>query len=464
MMPAMELLERIERTARDASERPAYVHRDGSVVTYAALVDRIAAARGAIRSSILSTAGVIVLHLENHATTAAAILATLSSSLDALLVHPSATPREVSELARRVSARLVISSSPAQETDVCCEQVSIHDLQTDRAPAADVFGDLLLPTSGSTDTPKIVRRSAAALDAVSANTVEAIDFRQGDRVLAAVPLAHSYGIEHGLLAPLWAGATVHLFDGLDLDAISAAPAPFDIFPAVPSMLERLADAGATLDQLSKLRTVYSAGAPLPGSVSERFTNRFGVSIGQLYGATEIGTVTYRPGDARPGSDVGWPMREVSIRILNSGEIAIRSPSMFRGYFDTDADLVDGHFLTGDLGRLTEDGALALGGRSKLLINVGGIKVNPLEVEAAISSHPGVAECLVLPMKQSETVERLRAIVVPRIATSPPTAEALRAHVRRLLASYKVPRVFDIRTSPLPRSAAGKVVRSAVVEA
>jgi acyl-CoA synthetase (AMP-forming)/AMP-acid ligase II len=154
------------------------------------------------------------------------------------------------------------------------------------------------------------------------------------------------------------------------------------------------------------------------------------------------------------------MSGVSIRILDAGEVAIRSPSMLASYVDdeADAELLDGHFLTGDLGTLTADGALVITGRTKLLIDVGGLKVNPLEVEAAIETHPEVRECIVVPLPQSETVSRLRAIVIPRDAAAAPTVDALRGHARSRLAPYKVPRVFEFRDE-LPRSATGKVLRA-----
>ena len=95
---------------------------------------------------------------------------------------------------------------------------------------------LLLQSSGTTGLPKIVRRDARSLDAVAANMVEAIDFTAADRVLACVPLSHSYGLEHGLLAPIFAGATVHLAQGFDLASVrrELVESAITAFPAVPS--------------------------------------------------------------------------------------------------------------------------------------------------------------------------------------------------------------------------------------
>jgi fatty-acyl-CoA synthase/long-chain acyl-CoA synthetase len=101
--------------------------------------------------------------------------------------------------------------------------------------------------------------------------------------------------------------------------------------------------------------------------------------------------------------------------------------------------------------------LFITGRLKLLVDVGGLKVNPVEVEAALATHPDVAECVVTPMALSDTVTRLRAVYVPSHPARPPRDEELRRHLRGLLAGHKIPRVFQAAHS-LPRSPAGKVLR------
>jgi acyl-CoA synthetase (AMP-forming)/AMP-acid ligase II len=131
--------------------------------------------------------------------------------------------------------------------------------------------------------------------------------------------------------------------------------------------------------------------------------------------------------------------------------------MFTAYVASPAELVDGHFRTGDLGHLDASGNVVITGRVRLLIDTGGIKVNPLEVEAVMSSHPLVADCVVVPMRQSETVQRLKAFIVPRDAASPPGVDDLRGFAKQRLASYKVPRLFEFIAS-LPRNGAGKVKR------
>jgi acyl-CoA synthetase (AMP-forming)/AMP-acid ligase II len=294
---------------------------------------------------------------------------------------------------------------------------------------------------------------------------ETIGFQASDVVLAPVPLSHSYGLEHGLLAPLWAGSTIHLCDGFTIDVIVRELGEnTTIFPAVPSVIEMLATLNDALRTTPKLRLVYSAGGVLPAAVGQRFVERFHVPIGQVYGMTEIGSVTYNDAQKPPfdAASVGRPLPGVSTRISDeNGEVLVRSPFMLEEYLgESTLPLSDGHLRTGDIGRIDEHGRLYITGRVRLLIEAGGRKVNPLEVEAALSAHPEVNECVVVRMKQTDTIHRLRAVIVARDPNRPPAAEQIRAFLRQRLAGYKVPRVIDVRPA-LPRSATGKVLRQQV---
>jgi acyl-CoA synthetase (AMP-forming)/AMP-acid ligase II len=300
--------------------------------------------------------------------------------------------------------------------------------------------------------------------------VEAIGFRSEDRVLMSVPLTHSYGLEHGLLAPLWAGSTVHLSGLMQISAALPELKSATILPGVPSTFEMLAASSETEVAAPMMRIAYSAGGPLPRSVFDAFGARFGIRVSQLYGASEIGSVTFNaPGDPFDAASVGRPMRGVSIRVLDldagaaadatrgEGHIAVRAASMFSGYLSGAANLIDGHFPTGDIGYVDDAGRLYITGRLKLLIDVGGLKVNPLEVESVLMRHPAVEACVVVPMRQSQTVLRLKAIVTPRAGFTSVPIDELRELARQHLSAYKVPRVFEVRDS-LPRSPTGKVLR------
>jgi acyl-coenzyme A synthetase/AMP-(fatty) acid ligase len=157
------------------------------------------------------------------------------------------------------------------------------------------------------------------------------------------------------------------------------------------------------------------------------------------------------------------MTGVELRTDADGQLLARATSMMSGYVGDESPLTpDGFFPTGDLGRLDNRGNLLIEGRLKLLIDVGGLKVNPAEVERAIGDHPAVAACVVVPMRLSETVFRLKAIITPTDLKRPPAADELRRFARERLTSHKIPRVFELRDS-LPRTATGKIMRHLLVE-
>jgi long-chain acyl-CoA synthetase len=262
---------------------------------------------------------------------------------------------------------------------------------------------------------------------------------------------------------------VHLARGFELATIlrELKRSRITLFPGVPSIFEmigQLADVG----RFKSLRIAYSAGAPLPASVYDKFALKCDAKIAGLYGATELGSITFtRPDDASFNSlSAGSPMDGVRVRFDEEQQLFVHAPSMFSGYIEERGGDVpstfekDGFFRTGDLGRVDENGNLVITGRLKLLIDVGGLKVNPLEVEAVIREHPQVADCVVVPMRMSETVFRMKALLTPREQFSPPDVQNVRHFARSKLSTYKVPRVFEI-VDALPRSATGKVLRHLV---
>ena len=449
-----QLLDQLRRHATDAADVVAVREiATGRTITYAELhhaAERLAAT---LRQRVPAGAAVM-LSCPNRCDYHVAFFAALHAGVVIFPVPPETNPREFAAIAAKAGTVAVID-----------EALALRPL--DNASAVSEGRDgLLLQSSGTTGLPKIVQRSTASLDVVAAQMAAACDMGAGDRVLSCVPLCHSYGLEHGLLAPIYAGATVHLADGFDLTTVRASLARDGIthFPAVPSvyeMLANIADDGGTAESL---RVAYSAGGPLPVTLYEKLAAR-GLRVGQLYGATEIGSVTFTPADSAhfAPAAVGRAMRGVELRVDGDDQLLVRARSMMTGYVDDASPLTpDGFFPTGDLARLDEHGNLFITGRLKLLIDVGGLKVNPLEVEQTIEAHPAVGACVVVPMRLSETVFRLKAVVTPTNPSRPPSADELRKFTRERLTIHKVPRVFEVRQS-LPRSATGKVLRHLLVE-
>lgn len=424
---------------------------------------------------------VVMLISSNRPAVVPAFLGALFAGRTVFPIDAALTRPEIEQLIRRADVNAIIADDrvlPRLES----LDTPVHRLTEWTEATPDLYskstvdrgehGRLLLQSSGTTGGPKIVIRSGRSLDAVARNVAEAVGLRRDDRVVAAVPLSHSYGIENGMLAPLLVGACAlhHVAPddqpGRGFDPTLAITSGATVLPGVPAMFEMIDRMGAGRGQL---RLAYSAGATLPTELADRLEARDGLRLGQLYGSTEIGSVTY-------GSDpasVGQPMQGVEARILDpqnpdpdmplpdghEGHVAVRAPSMFDRYFGPDADttaaVVGGYFLTGDLGRCDPNGNLHITGRLKLLIDVGGVKVNPIEVEQVLSRHPHVAECVVVPDPVSPTINRVKAILTP---TTPDFDErAVRAFLRKQLAAHKIPRTFEVRET-LPKSPTGKVLR------
>ena len=453
--PTPKILDRLRRHACDSPEILALREvATGEAMTWSDLDSAVTEIASGLRTD-LPRDSVVMLRCPNVCDFHVAFLGVLAAGMTVFPVPHEITRVEFAAAAQRSGACAVIDAG-----------LGITPL--DHRSAGDGPA-LLLQSSGTTGLPKIARRDATALDAVASNCAEAIDFGPRDRVLSCVPLYHSYGLEHGLLAPLFAGATVHLAQGFEIYIVrrELREAAITAFPAVPSIYEML---GNVSDESSggfpRLRVAYSAGAPLPACVFAKVNEALKLRIAPLYGATEVGSVTFSdPNDTQfdPAS-VGRPMRDVETRIDDDHQLHIRAPSMMSGYVGgEDSPLTaDGFFPTGDLAARDDHGNVTITGRIKFLIDVGGLKVNPMEVEQAIAEHPGVAACVVVPMRLSETVFRLKAIVTPTSRAAAPTADELRAFARERLSSYKIPRVFELRDT-LPRSATGKILRHLLVE-
>jgi len=516
----MQLLDRLASHARDRGATTAYRMASASSsqetatpqLSWRQLHDAVRAWRDRLLDHArLGPGETILICSPNRLEVPVAILAGLAAGLRVLPVAPELGDAELKRLAEQSAARAMIGTESAVE--LLAGNIpavwNIDEVGGSNRPACPTCGidpggsspaqmtpsfrtaagntaacaSLLLQSSGTTGLPKLVVRTARSLDAAALAIVRSVGFTSDDCVLATLPLSHSYGLEHGLLAPVWAGSTVVLGRGLDLSVIAPELAcGATIFPTVPSIIEMLADLANQPPRMPRVRRIYSAGAPLPAGVYETFLGRYGLRVSQLYGATKVGSVTFndpQQPDFDPAS-VGQAMHGVSIRILDpaaeadaqgcathralgpgeQGQIAIRAASMFDGYLNEPTSLYDGYFPTGDLGRLDASGRLTITGRLKLLIDVGGMKVNPLEVESVLCEHPDVQACVVVPIRQSQTVCRLKAIAMPRDPAHPPSVQSLRELARQRLARYKVPRVFEIRRW-LPRSPTGKVLRHLV---
>jgi O-succinylbenzoic acid--CoA ligase len=309
---------------------------------------------------------------------------------------------------------------------------------------------LIVATSGTGGATKLAQFDRRAIDAAVAASASALGASDGDRWLCCLPLAHVGGLLV-LLRGVLLGAPVTIHPRFDAAAVAAEP-DWAFTSLVPTMLGRLVVAGA---RPSGLRTILVGGAHLSPSLRAS-AERAGASVVETYGLTETcGGVVYD----------GAPLPGTQMRIDDRGGIELRGPTLMRGYrFDprgtAAAFTQDGWLRTGDAGEIDGEGRLHVVGRFDDLINTGGEKVWPDEVEAALREHPRVRDVAAGGRPDPEWGQRVAVWVVPADPSDPPSLDELRAFVARTLPRHAAPRELTL-AERLPRTASGKLRRAAL---
>ena len=339
---------------------------------------------------------------------------------------------------------------------------------------------LLLHTSGTTSRPKLVPLTHANL-AVSARNIGAtLELTPVDRCLNVMPLFHVHGLVASLLASLAAGGSVTCTPGFHplrmLDWLGESDPTW--YTAVPTMHQALlARIDGKPEPPARLRFIRSSSAALPRPVLEGLERTFGVPVVEAYGMTEAAhQMASNPptlAGRRPGS-VG-PAAGPEIAILSAtgeelpagalGEVAIRGANVFSGYErNPEANreaFTNGWFRTGDEGTLDEDGYLTLQGRIKELINRGGEKISPAEIDERLLAHPAVAEAVAFALPDERLGEEVGAAVV--LAAGHDAGEReLQEFVAETLAPFKVPRRIVV-VDEIPKGPTGKLQRIGLAE-
>jgi len=351
--------------------------------------------------------------------------------------------------------------------------------RTTAAPHGDDVA-LVLHTSGTTSRPKLVplrqRNLAASTDNIAAT------YRLGaeDVALCVMPLFHIHGLMASVMATLRSGGTVVVpprFDPMTFwpTATEHRATWYSAVPTIHQLL-LLRNRGERPPGADRLRFIRSSSSALSPETMRQLEDRFGAPVLEAYGMTEashqMASNPLPPEDRRPGT-VGKETG-VEIGILGEagellaenlvGEVVIRGPSVIDGYADNPqadaAAFTEGWFRTGDQGVLDADGYLALVGRLKEMINRGGEKIAPREIDEVLLQHPAVGEAVAFGSPHPAWGEEVAAAVVLK---EPIAEKELLAFARERLADYKVPRKLYI-VEAIPRTATGKIQRRSVAEA
>ena len=358
---------------------------------------------------------------------------------------------------------------------------------TPRTPRSDGFATaddiaLVLHTSGTTSRPKIVPLSQANVCASAGNVAASIALTPADRCLNIMPLFHIHGLIAAVLASLDAGASVHCTPGFNalhffrwLEEVRPT-----WYTGVPTMHQAILARAARNEGAARaagLRLIRSSSASLPPQVMAALEATFGAPVIEAYGMTEaahqMASNPLPPAARKPGC-VGLPAGpEVAImdergELLPTGsvgEIVIRGPNVTRGYQNNDAGnataFTHGWFRTGDQGVMDDEGYFRLTGRLKEIINRGGEKISPREVDEVLLDHPAVAQVVTFAMPHPKLGEDVAAaIVLAEGATA--DEQSIRAFAAERLADIKVPRKI-IFLDEIPKGATGKVQRIGLAE-
>lgn len=326
---------------------------------------------------------------------------------------------------------------------------------------------LVCYTSGTTGAPKGAVLSHGNLLANSEALRVAWRWTADDRLVHCLPLFHAHGLAVAAYGTLLVGGSAVLLPGFDPFAVvdAARQQRATLFFGVPTMYHRLVSSGAAAG-LRGLRLCVSGSAPLRADLHRAASRAVGSGVLERFGMTETLMNTSNPldGERRPGT-VGFPLPGVEVTLDPAGEILVRGPNVFDGYwerpgadagaFRAAADGGGRWFATGDLGA-DDDGYLVIRGRARELIISGGFNVYPTEVEDVLARHPALSEVAVTGTPDDEWGEVVTAWVV--CAGPVPDVGELRAFCRDELAPFKQPRLVR-RVDALPRNALGKVIRS-----
>ncbi len=373
-----------------------------------------------------------------------------------------------------VEVRRVVAWTDSDPDDLDADVVErlIASGSGNAVPVPDHKSRPVILTSGTTGTPKGAPRGEAGIDAAGA-LLSRIPLKYGWKTHIAAPLFHTWGWAHLNIAMLL-GSTMVLRRKFDpegcLQAITEEQC--DSVVVIPVMLQRIMRLDpSVLDSydLHHVQAITASGSALPGDFSTTWMDRFGDSLYNIYGSTEVAWATIAtPHDLRaaPGT-AGKPPMNTVVKLYDeegnpveqgeTGRIFVGNSMLFEGYTgDTEEakDVIDGLMSSGDIGRFDEEGYLFIEGRDDEMIVSGGENVFPKEVEDCLSRHENVDEAACLGVDDEEFGKRLRAFVVKDGEVDEDT---LKQHVKEQLARYKVPREI-VFLDELPRNATGKILK------
>jgi len=369
----------------------------------------------------------------------------------------------------------IVAQDEAGSFEIIASENGESDASIEFAEADDVA--LVLHTSGTTARPKIVPLSQRNVCASARNIQQTLALEPDDRCMNIMPLFHIHGLIATILATFSAGASVFCTPGFNALKFYSWLQETDPswFSAVPTMHQAiLTRANANRDRLAKhsLRLIRSSSASLPAQVMEELEQTFGVPVLEAYAMTEAShqmTCNPLPPKERKPGTVGIAAGP-EVAVMNNegnllpsgstGEVVIKGVNVTRGYENNPQanaqSFTNGWFRTGDQGVMDSEGYLSITGRLKEIINRGGEKISPREVDDVLMDHPAVAQVVTFAMPDKKLGEEIAAAVVLREGAAA-TDQDIREFASDRLAKFKVPRKI-LFLDEIPKGATGKLQR------
>ncbi|MEM7295544.1 MAG: acyl--CoA ligase [Pseudomonadota bacterium] len=382
--------------------------------------------------------------------------------------------------------RLELKEGGAAGDFTLLSTTSASSVEPEQSAHADTA--LILHTSGTTSRPKIVPLTQANLAVSAGHIAHSLALSPGDRCLNVMPLFHIHGLVAAVLATLSSGGEVVCTPGFDALKFfgwlrEANPTWYTAVPTMHQAILARATRNAETIAAARLRFLRSSSASLPGPVMTELAATFGAPVIEGYGMTEAAhqmcSNPLPPAEQKPGA-VGVPAgpevriaHETNNRLLGRrgaiGEVVISGPNVTPGYegnpeanaksfFEAEGKR---WFRTGDQGSFDAEGYLTLTGRLKEIINRGGEKVSPLEVDGVLSEHPAVAQAVTFALPHAKLGEEVAAALVLKDGAKA-NANGIKKFARERLAGFKVPREILI-LDEIPKGATGKLQRIGLAE-
>ncbi|RKF17153.1 long-chain fatty acid--CoA ligase [Roseovarius spongiae] len=450
---------------------------------------------GALRAAVLGTgAGLlehgarpgdrVLLRLGNTAQFPIAYLGAIAVGLTPVPTSTQLTEPEVDKIIAHLEPALILRNA-----DVACPKTRTPVIGADALremwsgpPAEWEMGDPARPayivyTSGTSGAPRAVVHAHRAIWARRMMVKGWTGLREDDRLLHAGAFNWTFTLGTGLMDPWSVGATALI------PAPGTEPAQLPdllrrheatIFAAAPGVYRKLLKSGRALD-LPRMRHGLSAGEKMPDSIRAAWEGATGTPVHEAYGLSECSTfLSSSPARTAPPGTLGYPQPGRRVALLGPegpvprgqpGVIAVHrgDPGLMLGYHDapeaTARRMQGDWFCTGDLGQMEADGAITYLGRDDDMMNAGGLRVSPLEVEAVLATCPGITACAVTDIEVRADV---RVIMAFYTAPAPVDAGTLDRHMNGALAAYKRPRGY-VHVDALPTGANGKLQRRALAQ-